>query len=369
MLKIYFRILNVIWRVYGPNKTFFQWLIGEPLIKGITHLTLLLDKIFYSSFQRVEVKKPIFIIGHPRSGTTFLHKLLTKSDKAVTFSLWEIMHPALTARVLMNPMYKSLCKKGKTEIFPKETGHRMDLREMEEEEMLFFATYDTQFIAAGLLGLDDREYPELQWHDKQPNKHRFNSTRFLRQCFQRQIFSTGKTQIIAQTHFSTLRIKTLMEEFPDSKYIYVVRDPHQVVPSFLSLLHKTFDLQWGVDPVPEETLTRYRRRRYQAMIDLYRYFYDLQINNEIPNDRVIVLPYQQLLDNLQGSIDSIVEFTGMDRDSSMMEAVAEQAERQKDYKPEHNSLPLEMFGITREEIDKDFDFVFSHYGIRRWGER
>ncbi|MFC1749132.1 sulfotransferase [Pseudomonadota bacterium] len=369
MLKIYFCVLRVIWRIYGVNKTFFQWMIGEPLIKGITFVTLFLDRLFFPGFRVVKVKNPVFIIGHPRSGTTFLHKLLSHSDKVVTFTLWQIMHPSLTARVLFSPIYKSLCKKGKTEVFPKETGHKMDLRETEEEEMLLFSTYDTQFIQAGLLGLDDKEYPELQWHDKQADKQRFKSVRFLRGCFQRQIYSTGKTQIVAQTHFSTLRIKTLMEEFPDAKFIYVIRDPHQVVPSFLSLLHKTFDLQWGIEPIPKDVLARYRRRRYQAMIDLYRYFYELQINKELPENKVIILSYQQLLDNLQGAVEGILEFTGMEKTPKMMEKVALQAERQSSYKPDHKGMSLEEFGITRKEIDKDFDFVFDYYGIKRWRDR
>jgi hypothetical protein len=262
-----------------------------------------------------------------------------------------------------------LCKKGLTEVLPKETGHKIDLREAEEEEMLFLNNYDTQFMAAGLLGLDEQEYPELQWHDQQPDKHRFRSTDFLRDCFKRQIFSTGKQQIIAQTHFSTHRIKTLLEVFPDAKFIYVVRDPHQVVPSFLSLLHKSIDLRWGLKPIPAPILERYNRRRYQAMIDLYRYFYDLQKNNALPEDRVMVLPYTKLLTDLQESVEKIIKFTGVQANKEMLENVADQASRQKDYKPEHKGLPLEAFGITRQEIDKDFDFVFDYYGIPTWSNK
>ncbi len=369
MTKIYLRILKIIWRIYGVNKVFIQWLLIEPLLRGFVFFTLFLDKLFFSGYKNVEVKRPIFILGHPRSGTTFLHKLLGYSEQTVVFTAWQLMFPALTARILLRPLYNILCKKGLTEVFPKETGHKIDLREAEEEEMLFLNNYDTQFMAAGLLGFDEQEYPELQWHDHQPDAHRFRSTNFLRDCFKRQIFATGKQKIIAQTHFSTHRIKTLMEAFPDAKFIYVVRDPHQVVPSFLSLLYKTIDLRWGLKPVPQTVLDRYYRRRYQAMIDLYRYFYELQKNNELPEERVLVLPYTQLLTDLQGAVENIIRFTGIQANEVMLEKVADQARRQKDYKPEHKGLPLEMFGITRQEIDKDFAFVFDNYDIPTWDKR
>jgi len=343
-----------------------EWVLIEPPLKGFTFLTLFLDKIFFPGYRQIEVRRPIFIIGHPRSGTTFLHKLLGLSEQAVSFTFWELTFPALTARKMVKPLYNYLCKKGLTEVFPKETGHRIDIREPEEEEMLFINNYDTQFIAAGLLGLDEDEYPELQWHDHQPNSRRFKSTEFLRECFKRQILYTEKQQIIAQTHFSTLRIKTLMEAFPDAKFIYVVRNPHQVIASFLSLLHKTIDLRWGLAPIPKPVIERYNRRRYQAMIDLYRYFYDLERNHELSEERVMILPYDLLLTDLQGAVEQAIKFTGLEASEAMLKKVAAQAARQKDYLPKHKVMSLETFGISREEINRDFAFAFDHYGLKRW---
>jgi len=366
MLKIYFYTLRVTWNLYGFSKNLFVWLIAEPLLRGFTFLTLYLDKMFFPQYRYIEVKKPIFILGHPRSGTTFLHKVLGFSKQAVFFKAWHLTIPALTGRFLIRPLINHLRKKGLTEVLPKETGHKVDLDDPEEEEMLLINIYDTQFVSAALLGFDDRDYPKMQWNDQQPDKVRFRATNFLKACFQRQILATGKRQIIAQTHFSTHRIKTLMEAFPDAKFIYVVRNPHQVIPSFFSLLHKSIDFRWGLDPISKEVVERYNKRRYQAMIDLYRYFYDLQKNGELPEDRVMVLQYDQLLTNFEGAANSLIEFTGIEDGGEMRKKLSAQAEKQKNFKPEHNTLPLEEFGITREQIDSDFDFVFERYGLTKW---
>ncbi|MCB2182963.1 MAG: sulfotransferase [Desulfobulbaceae bacterium] len=328
-----------------------------------TFFTLALDHLFFPGFKKVHVKKPFFIIGHPRSGTTFLHHLLTQTNEAAAFKCWHLLFPALTARKLFKPLIHRLIKTGKSEVMPEETGHKMDLDKVEEEEMLFLNTYDTQFVPAGLLGLDDCQYPELQHHDQQPKSHRFRSLRFLNGCFQRQIHYTGKSQIIAQTHFSTHRLKTMLEFYPDAKFVYIIRNPHHVVPSFLSLLHKSIDFRWGLAQIPKDILQRYNERRYQSMIDLYRYFYDLQKNNELPIDRVMVMPYDLLRNDLVRAFKQIVDFCGIEVSDELREKVTHRAENQQSYKRKHQVMDLADFGLSHERISKDFAFVFEEYGI------
>lgn len=246
---------------------------------------------------------------------------------------------------------------------PEKTGHKVDLDNVEEEEMLFLNTYDTQFVPAGLLGFDKKEYPELQWHDQQPKAQRLRSLRFLHGCFQRQIKYTGKEQIIAQMHFSTHRLKTLLEFYPDAKFIYIIRNPHQVIPSFLSLLHKSIDFRWGIAKIPPQMLQRYYQRRYQAMIDLYRYFYDLQKKNEIPSGRVMVLPYELLRWDLETAFKQIADFSSIKVSDDLSQAVTQRAKKQQKYQRKHQVMDLADFGLTHERISEDFAFVFEEYGI------
>lgn len=363
MVRMYFCTLGVIYRIYGLNKTFWGWLFGESFMRFFTFVTLFLDNIFFSRYREIEVKNPLFIIGHPRSGTTFLHHLLTQTNEAAAFKFWHILFPALTARVLLKPLIHKAINSGRAEVMPEETGHKVSLDQVEEEEMLFLSTYDTQFVSAGLLGLDDREYPELQCQDQHPRQKRFRSLDFLNGCFQRQILYTGKSQIIAQMHFSTHRLKTMLEYYPDAKFIYIVRNPHHVVPSFLSLLHKSIDFRWGLAQIPKQVLQRYNEKRYQAMIDLYRYFYDLQKNNELPADRVMVVPYDLLRNNLVDAFDRIIEFSGISVSEELRLKVADRAQKQENYQRKHQVMDLTEFGLSNGRISRDFAFVFKEYGI------
>lgn len=364
MLQVYYRIVISAWKTFGFGTIFWRWALFMPIFLGFTHFTLFLDRIFFPQYRKIKVKKPVFIIGHPRSGNTFLHKLLTQTDEFVAFQTWQILFPSLTARVVVKPIINYLIKKNKSSLVPDRVGHGVALDKIEEEELLFFHKLDTQFVwARSPLGFDDQENPEFRFHDLQPSSRRRSSINFFKGCLQRQIYYTGKEQVILQTLQSVHRIKTILETFPDAKFIYLVRSPHETIPSHLSVLWFLLDLQLGVKNIPPDKLQRYIDRRYRYNIDLYRYFYDLQKNQEIAEDRVMIVRYDQLRSDLEKSFTEIVNFTGINPSDALKQAVKEQAQTQKDYQRKHQFMKLEELSLSNEQITKDFDFVFEEYGF------
>jgi len=197
-------------------------------------------------------------------------------------------------------------------------------------------------------------------HDQMPDAHRLRSARFLKSLFQRHIYYTGKTQVFAQTHFSTHRIKTLMEVFPDARFIYMHRLPEDTLPSAFSLMENLLDLIWGMHRFSEEQIKRFFQYRYRASIDLYRYFYDVWQNREIDRDRVLIVSYEQLKDDLMGVFDRVVEFTGIEPGEALTAAVNQQAEKQKKYRRIHAVRALEEFGIDSRRLKKDFAFLYGN---------
>jgi len=360
MLKIYYRILISAWKNFGLGLIFWRWLLFLPLFLFFTRLTLLLDRLFFSQYLKAEVKSPIFIIGNPRSGTSFLHSLLTQTEEFISFKTWEIFFPSLTARVVIKPIINFLICHNLTQIMPEESGHGLYIDRIEHDEFLFIHKLDTQFLLLlSPLGFDDREYPELRLYDRQPDSRRYGSVKFFEDCLKRQIYYTKKSQIIAHIHFSTCRIKTLLEIFPDAKFIYLVRSPHDTIPSHLTLEYNIFKNQDRLDNISPEKLQRYFYRRYQYDIELYRYFYELRKQKEIPSENLMTLCYQSLCSDLETSFKQIVDFTAIKPSQILQQAIKEQAEKQ--YKRQHKIINLQQFGLSKAQIAQDFDFVFEAY--------
>ena len=360
-MRFYINGIRECWKMFGPNRHFFHCamvIFIFMLLNVIKAVTLFLDRIFYSQFKDVAVRQPVFIIGHPRSGTTFMHKLFTQTDEMAAYYSWHLLFPAITARKVVRPLVDFLSRHGLTTLIPEETGHGVGLDKVEEEELLFLHNSDTQFaVIMSPLGFLDDEFDEFRLHDQMPDAFRLRSARFLKSLFQRHIYYTGKRQIFAQMHFSTHRIKTLMAVFPDARFIYMHRMPEDTLPSAFSLMENLLDLIWGMHRFSEEQIKRFFEYRYRASIDLYKYFYDLWQNNEIDRDRVLIVPYKQLKDDLVDVFDRVVEFTGIEPSDALAAAVRRQAEKQKKYRRIHEVRSLESFGIDSRRLKDDFAFL------------
>jgi len=72
---------------------------------------LTLDEIFYPAYREIKIKQPVFIIGNPRSGTTFLQRLLAKdSHSFISMRTWEIFG---APSILMRKVFHIAAKIGR----------------------------------------------------------------------------------------------------------------------------------------------------------------------------------------------------------------------------------------------------------------
>jgi hypothetical protein len=103
-------------------------------------------------------------------------------------------------------------------------------------------------------------------------------------------------------------------------------------------------------------------------VDLYRYFYEMDTHGELPPDRVMVLPYDLLRNDLNAAFAQIMEFTGLPAGEGLRRAIRERAEKQGTYQRKHKVKELAEFGLSRERISRAFAFVFARYGMEDTGE-
>ena len=86
-------------RYFRPKFIFFVGCIIIPSMLAfrlIVSFFQLLDYIFFPGFLRQEVKQPVFILSNPRSGSTFLHRMLEKDDQFTYLSLWQSLFNSIT---------------------------------------------------------------------------------------------------------------------------------------------------------------------------------------------------------------------------------------------------------------------------------
>ena len=117
-------------------------------------IAYLFDNLFYPDHQEQDVKEPVFIVGNFRSGTTFLHRLLTKDDQSTSFTSFELyMAPSVVGRKFYRWLLKINYAIGNparwviglfNRIVEKEAYmHKIGLEEAEEDGQVLFHVWSS----------------------------------------------------------------------------------------------------------------------------------------------------------------------------------------------------------------------------------
>src|SRR4029450_9190743 len=95
----YFKMVRLAWGEKNPRarRTYLGKLIlWVPAVAAFHALCFFLDGILFPGLHRTAIRAPVFVIGHARSGTTHVHRLLSADEGRVSsFRLYEMFFPSL----------------------------------------------------------------------------------------------------------------------------------------------------------------------------------------------------------------------------------------------------------------------------------
>ncbi len=174
---------------------------------------------------------PIFIIGHWRSGTTFLHQLLNQCPELTTPSFFQVGIPDcfLVSRNFFVPQIQFFMSNKRTV-----DNVSVGLDEPQEDEYALFRM--TTFSPVEKL-LFPREPSFFLSNCKSflPDKMNepFWRSALISFC-KKIVYQTGK-RIVFKNPFHSMRIPYLREVFPKAKFIHIYRNPLDVIPSSMHM--------------------------------------------------------------------------------------------------------------------------------------
>ena len=331
-----------------------------PLYIIINRLFLFLDYIVFSNFQKKEIKNPILIMGFNRSGTTFFHHLLSKSQQFTTSTTWDFIIPSMSLKKILwfiGPMLSSLAL---DQLETKEKGHKVSLNDIEEDEMLIFLhKLDSKWLSNNLIPWMkyDRQFKlftsELYIDSKKNEKRNINSMHFCKEFWKRQSVSHNGKQILSKSNPFIFRLKSIMKVFPDAKIIFIVRDPIDTITSFFSMQER---IKYG-NLMTKEELTLYRIEAYKEIIDWYQETENAK--QFLDKKHFIILTYDQLKENLYESVNKSFDFIGQEMNEEFKEILSEKSSIKHIKK--HQNKTIDDFGFTAKQVKRDFAFVYEEY--------
>jgi len=352
------------WKTFGFGRYLLNALIGKPFLVFFNYFLFLLDNVFYKDYQKINLVKPVFITGHPRSGTTFLHRLLSQTEEFTCFEFWNTVFSSLVARKILSPIDRIIKNRSQDAVFVKESGHFISWNSIEEEEFLLLGCYNSPMASLFTgLAFGKEDFWDLFYFDEQPKILNNEIMKYFTGCLKRQVYYLGRKQILAKMPYAMLRFQSFIKAFPDAKFVYLIRSPLDVVPSYLSLIRAILDDLWGLGNIPPSLLELIYKRIYDQSIRYYQWVDELEDKGILNPNQFMTLPYNLLKTDLTKALSLFSEFTEIRFSDKLKNEILKLSKKQKTYQREHQNMALEDFGFSRDSVLQDFDFVFDKYGF------
>jgi len=330
----------------------------------------LLDEVFHRNHRKVKIRQPVFIISNPRSGTTYLHRLVALDEERFTYT--KFAHTFFMTSSFVQFYYffrwidRNILRRSISKLMDvlddKFWGgwddiHRMGFNKAEEDELVFAQ----QMMSVGVM-IPFPYFDKIHGNkflDNEPKEVRENVMDFYESCIKRFVFRAGKNKTyLAKNVMSTGRFKSLMERFPDAKIIYIARHPYDSVPSFASMFTSMHKLH-----SPQMPDTHPAKRAWaQLGIDYFKYVKEM--HRSIPADQFIEVKYDNLLDDPQGTVRNIYQHFNWNASEKFLERLSHEQARNKNYKSKHE-YSLEQFGFTKQELYAELKEQMDEMGFEK----
>jgi hypothetical protein len=381
ILYVHFKIIfKIIYLQCYKNFSFKRVLWTTIFVTALMLVTLLVlifrlfDEIFFFNYRNVKVEDPIFIISNPRSGTTFMHRLMSMDEGKYGYTyLYHTLFSSITIFKIVGFLGRVDKKIGQPmERFVKvldnfffkgwEDIHPMGFGKTEEDEALYVFTG----MSGGIFFLCPfiKELYDVIFPDKMENKKsRDKIMNYYTNTIKRVMFVAGHNKIfLSKNVMSTGRVYSLLEAYPNARFIYLVRNPIQSIPSLISM----FSIPWSVHSPEIASNSPEFRAWGEVGMDYYKYFDEFK--SKLNPKQIAIVKYDDLVGNPKKTIEEVYNHFGLNISAAYAAKLTAVSNTQKEYKSKHD-YDLADYGMTEEQVYEELKPIFTKYGFETLKEQ
>jgi hypothetical protein len=291
---------------------------------------------------------PLFILGHWRTGTTLLHELLALDPR----------HAAPTTYDCFAPHHFLVSRSW----LPRLLGWVVPPRRPMDEMTAGWERPQEDEFALCLLGLPS-PYRRIAFPNLPPDRgsrdlgvlppwarRRWKAA--LYRLVQQLTLANGGRRLVLKSPPHTCRIPTLLELFPDARFVHLIRDPYDVYPSTLHLWRFLYTAH-GLQPPAWQELPAYILDTFVLMHERLE-----ESKPRIPPGRFHELRYEDLVREPVGQLQAIYQALDLGDLAAATPHVEEYMPRMKAYKTNRYVLTA----AERRAITARWGIVIRKYG-------
>jgi len=368
-IDYWWRVVRHVWSLSewdGRWRMLARLLLWIPLRTLFHGLFFLLDYLLYPRLWFQKVIQPVFIIGHARSGTTLMHRLMSADgDRFSYFLYWEMFFPSLLQKKIIRGMgwldskmlrgflHRKLQEWDDKTFGPVRHMHNISLWNAEEDCFAMAGAFVSQQWSLDIPMMDVVDFFHL---DQMPSKRR-RWLHHYRELVKRQLLLNGghKTHLSKNPVMSGW-VEGLIEIFPDARFVVMMRDPTECIPSCLKLVQSNWIAKgWDKEDYRNslDILTGISFEHFRHPSEV------LAIHSRTPQ---IVVRYRELINAPRETLHAVYAALGIEILSIYDSWLLAKAEREKKY---HSTFEYSLgeFFLSAEEIR---DQLPEFYELHQW---
>jgi hypothetical protein len=350
--------LRLLWGHEGVDARYLPRVLFVTLTTLLTSPLRLYERMRYGrAVRRTRIQPaPIFIVGHWRTGTTYLHLLLCQDPQLGFVSTFQTLAPGfcLVGQGIIKRIVAHWLEKGHPTRLIDDVPLRIDAPQEEEFAMANVTPHSFLHVFSF-----PREAAELfarttLFQGIAPEALTEWSARYLEILRKATLHADGK-RLILKNCADTGRIRVLLELFPDAKFIYMCRNPYDL---FLSTRRLWEVVLWRsqlqeIDPAEVDHLIL----QFHTQL-LQRYLADRAL---IPAGNLIEVRFEALEADPLAETARVYEALGLPGFAGAEPAVRAYLASVAKYRKNDYDLTADVI----DQVNRHWSFAFDVWGYRR----
>lgn len=341
------------------NTNLNRLILHNRIVRLLSQRLLLTDLLRrYPEIHEIQIKRPIIVVGLPRSGTTHLVNLIAADTRRRALPYWESQEPF--------PMRgEGPDVDGVDPRFARSVAEHESARMMTP---LLQAMHD-RFPQAieeevELLDLDFASYV-LEWHARVPQWRDFylgldqdEHYSYLRTALQALTFLRGPRQWVLKSPQHCEQLGPLMRTFPDATVAFTHRDPVAVIQSAVTML--AYGDRIRRTAIEPEGLVEYWIDRVERLLRSC-----VRDRELVGPDQSIDIAFHRLSANEMSILETLYAYNGTELSPEARGAFRGYLEDNP--RGKHGRLRYDLrghFGQSPEEVRSRFGFYFDRFDVR-----
>lgn len=307
---------------------------------------------FRKVIREQKVTAPVFIIGHPRSGTTFLHYLMSKDERFAYCTTLQALIPHLFLSA--GALFRGILKGSVPDKRPMD-NLKMGLDLPKEEEFAMAAIGTESLVAAyyfpGNFMHNFKRNVVFDNKSKGPEKKWLANYNFF---VQKLSMVNRNKSLLLKSPGNTGRISQLLKLYPDAKFIHLSRNPYEVYRSSLHLYEKLLPLL-SLQRVRSEDIKDFVLKSYALLMKKY-----FQEKSLVSPKNILEISYEDLVKDPMTVLEGVYRQLNLDGFRDAQPAFEKELKGYAHYKRNELTISDE----DRSRVNSEWHFAFEKLSYR-----